>query len=221
MSKFLGPIHYWLHKKIQIHDSLEIKWEEQMKKLNGHTAEVEATLNHLNQKFGPPLLNESLEESIDSTNIHGWLAQRIGNSETRFAAKLTTLTNRLGPNPFDEALKIYSDFGRMCGLSSIESYDHTLPSAFKLLNNYILEGMPCDHASAVTEQSENHFSWKSTRCLHQAYWTQIGGDINHYLQLRDAFNTSFFNALNNLPYTRVQNGNETHYTIGGHSYESN
>ena len=68
MSKFLGPVHFWLYRKIQFQESL-----------------IDALISYAVQEGwnDEDLTRYScqdrrqLDEIIDETNIHGWLQARI------------------------------------------------------------------------------------------------------------------------------------------------
>lgn len=214
MSRFLGPIHFWLHNKIQIHDSLEIQWQKQMLSKGLITDEINEQLFTYDDVHDAPNPEESLEQSIDTNNIHGWLQQRITKSETRFAAKLSYLIKTQGDVALKEAESVYASYGKTCGETVRESDgDIDLGLAYKQLNNYVLEGMPCDNVGAVTEQDDDHLTWIATRCLHKGYWEAVNGDVANYHVLRDAFNTAYFKALGNFTYDRKESGDGSTYTI--------
>ena len=77
MSKFLGPVHFWLYRKIQFQESL-----------------IDALISYAVQEGwnDEDLTRYScqdrrqLDEIIDETNIHGWLQARIQDAEKRYAA---------------------------------------------------------------------------------------------------------------------------------------
>ena len=76
MSKFLGPVHFWLYRKIQFQESL-----------------IDALISYAVQEGwnDEDLTRYScqdrrqLDEIIDETNIHGWLQARIQDAEKRYA----------------------------------------------------------------------------------------------------------------------------------------
>lgn len=211
MSKFLGPIHYWLHGKITLQETMEVAAEKRLESL-GYSLEK---LNSWNTQYGAPNPSEALEGVINQDNIHGWLQQRISGAETRFAGKVTELQSVHGDAILNEILPIFEFYGAATATQILEAdaWDKSLQSAHKLLHNQILEGMPCDHAGAVTINDENLFQWKSDRCLHQGYWTAVNGNPETHYKLRDAFNGAFLKALGDLSYGRtVQNG-ATYYQI--------
>jgi ADP-ribose pyrophosphatase YjhB (NUDIX family) len=58
---------------------------------------------------------------------------------------------------------------------------------YKNINDTLLDGMPCDRASVVVLQDEKELIWKRNLCVHEDYWSSVGGDIKNYYLLRDEF----------------------------------
>ncbi len=198
MSRFLGPIHLWLHNKIVLQEELELAV---LKALEENNYDISKTISIDNQ-YGLPNPNEQLESAIDSQNIHGWLSNRIANAETRFASKLTQLEKEHGPVVIEIAGRVFEDYGASIGKALSESgrYDGSLQTAHKLLHDYVLEGMPCDRAGGITEQSDQLLKWQTVRCLHESYWQLVGGNVSHHYTLRNRFSKNFFTALSQLNY---------------------
>lgn len=211
MSKFLGPIHHWLHSKIMLQEAMEVATEQHLSSL-GYSLDALSTWN---ERYGAPNPSENLESVIAQDNIHGWLQHRISFAETRFAGKVTTLAAAHGSDVLNEIQPIFEQFASETARQLLENgvWDNSLQSAHKLLHNQILEGMPCDHAGAVTINEENLFQWRSDRCLHQGYWVAVDGDAKHHYVLRDAFNGAFLKSLGGLSYARTEQNGSTYYQI--------
>lgn len=203
MSRFLGPIHLWLHNKIALQEEIELSVTSALAEKNYDLSVIEA----FDAQYGLPNPSEQLENVIDTQNIHGWLANRIANAETRFAAKLTHLNKVYGEDVLETAKLVYSGYGESIGTAISESgrYDGSLTTAHKLLHDYVLEGMPCDRAGGITHQSDESLDWQSLRCLHESYWQLIGGSVQNHYVLRDSFSKSFFNTLDNIAYKHDYN----------------
>lgn len=210
MSRFLGPIHYWLHNKITFLESVERTIENTLEQ-EGLALE---SIKSWDEKYGAPNPTEDLETVIDQGNIHGWLQRRIGFAETRFAGKISTLKAIHGDLAPQLALNVFAKEGKEAAASMIEAqaWDGSLQGAHKLLNNFVLEGMPCDQASAITQNDPNALVWQGNRCLHSQYWHAVDGDVSHHYAFRDAFSEAFFDALK-LNYTHVSNADNHTYTI--------
>lgn len=75
MSAFLGPVHYWLYRKIQYQEQLNQKI---LKRICPQLNEIVA------QECGT-IQDGSLEEIIDHQAIHQWLSMELMIVEKRFA----------------------------------------------------------------------------------------------------------------------------------------
>lgn len=191
MSAFLGPIHLWLYNKIQIQNSM-----------------IEAIAN-LGEKVVPNLRDElvskygvsetrPLEEVIDEGNIHGWLQERVSQAEYKLAYSITTLLKN-EPNIASEIEKVFFEKGKE---SSTMIGQGNAIDAYKVIGDSLLDGMPCDHANSVIENSEDKVIWRRNICVHQDYWDEVGGDINNYYKFREAFIRGALQGTN-LEYEKV------------------
>ncbi len=198
MSLFLGKIHYWLYNKIIWYEKIEmdiIKWA-QAKELP-----VGTWVQDINEKHGPPLEPEPLEQLIDTSNIHGWLQERIESAELRQAAIVTQVLNR-NMDYKKDLTEIYKNQGK----AAAQDYkgETSVPEdIFNALNDYILEGMPCDRVNEIVSSSDNEFVWKSAICLHTPYWKKVEGNVNNFYELREVWVKAFVEELNHdFVYTR-------------------
>ncbi|MFL0247144.1 hypothetical protein [Candidatus Clostridium stratigraminis] len=203
MSKFLAPIHTWIFNKIKFYENLEANLVEAYTKQYGE--EVSSLYNELIEKYGHPLEENPIEELIDVSNIHGWLQNKITIAETRQAALLTKLIDKYGEEVKNIALKLYAQQGSKCGKESKDKHSVTNASIiYKALNDYILEGMPCDRVNNITESTEDKIEWVNEMCLHKGYWDAVDGDVNLFYELRDAWIKSFVENINDnfsyIPY---------------------
>ena len=83
MSLFLGKIHFWLFNKVLWFEGLE---DEIIKLAQEEGLDVKALSAEINGKYGQKTENKNLEEIIDTSNIHGWLQNKIHSAEGRMAA---------------------------------------------------------------------------------------------------------------------------------------
>ena len=174
MSAFLGPIHYWLYHKIELQEKLIDNILEGAKQEGWNTLSAD----QLNTACGSADMRP-LEEVIDQGNIHGWLQQRIGVSEVRLAYLVTVLLKE-DVSRLDILKQSAYHFGERHALESAIN----AKEAFKVLEDTLLNGMPCDHVNMILEQDVNRVFWQQTRCVHDDYWNKIGGDISVYYELR-------------------------------------
>lgn len=190
MSLFLGKIHYWLYNKIV--------WAEKMEQdivlwANNQDLPGDQWLEEAIDKYGEPTGNKPLEDVIDTGNIHGWLQARIESAELRQAYIVTTLLSA-NPDLKDGVTQLFKNQGEAAA-KVYEQAITTPEDAFNALNDFILEGMPCDRVNEVIISDETKHVWRTTACLHKLYWNQVDGDIGVFYSLRDTWVKAFIEAL--------------------------
>jgi hypothetical protein len=211
MSKFLAPIHTWLFNKINLYEELESTLVKAYAEKYGEDAK--GIYTEVKDSFGYPLEAKPIEELIDVTNIHGWLQNKISIAETRQAALITRLHSTYGEEVKNIAINLYSEQGSECGKDAKQKYEvNNAPEIYQALNNYILEGMPCDRANVITENSGDKVEWKNEMCLHIGYWESVQGNIALFYELRDSWIKSFVENVNNN-FTYNANRNESTFEI--------
>lgn len=204
MSAFLGKIHYWLYDKIKLHEKL-IENVIELYERKGYNSEV--LLSESYSKYGFPVTG-LLENEIDHSNIHGWLQQKIKSVESRLAYVATELLNSDVVKK-EEIADIFYESG-VSIMKGLDINEGSPQDFFKLIFDYMLEGMPCDRVNEITENSENIITWKTTRDLHKDYWDEALGDINNYYYFRDSWIHGFLSAsATGYKYTRTENGVNT------------
>ena len=204
MSAFLGKIHYWLYKKIQLHEKF-IEEVANLAKSKGYNSEM--LLNESYSRYGYPVTGE-LESEIEHSNIHGWLQERIISVESRLAYVVTELLkgNVVKKEDIDE---IFYQNG-VSVKKELDINEDSPQEFFKLIFDYMLEGMPCDRVNEVTENSETMVQWKITRDIHKHYWEAVQGDVNNFYSFRDEWINGFLSASGaGYKYTRAENGINT------------
>jgi len=177
MSAFLGPIHYWLYRKIQLQESLT----EAMLSSISSKEDLIALENKLNAVYGI-VERRPLEQVIDNGNIHGWLQGQIGIAEKRFAAAVTEILQN-DPTKIQMLKQAAYQMGQQNPLPASSDAQ----AVYRALNDVLLEGMPCDHVNEILEQSAEHVLWHQTVDLHLPFWDAVGGKIENYDLLRGAF----------------------------------
>lgn len=188
MSKFLAPIHSWLFNKIQVSESLEAHLIESLK------LQDSPFLADLYKTVGAPLPDSPLEDLIDQGNIHGWLQNRIHMTESRLASLVTWQVNE-NPGVMPQLNEIWAQAGaELAGTLEVSSA-MTAEEMYKLVQDVILEGMPCDRVSQVTAANAKSVEWITTSCLHQGYFHATGGDVAHYYTLRESFVNGLIGAI--------------------------
>lgn len=185
MSAFLGPIHFWLYNKIQIQNDLVediIALSEQ--KISGFNLRME-----LDNRYGVTE-TRALEQVIDEGNIHGWLQSLVSQVEYKLAYSVTILLEK-NRELLTELEEIFFTRG-----NETSSAEESAAVIYKAISDSLLDGMPCDHANSVIEGDEELVKWKRNTCVHKQYWNEIGGDVNNYYILREAFIRGFISETN-------------------------
>lgn len=178
MSAFLGPIHYWLYNKIQLQQAI-VDEINTLGNQNGLSLKEEGEA-----KFGK-FENKPLEEMIDHGNIHGWLQERVSQVEYKYAYSVTALLNN-DPSLLSQLQELHKRKGHKLG-QTLEKSSLDAPRLFQVITDNLLDGMPCDHANSIIDQSEDEITWKRNLCVHASYWAEVGGDITLYYELREAW----------------------------------
>ncbi|WP_425059676.1 hypothetical protein SCACP_02730 [Sporomusa carbonis] len=197
MSAFLAPIHYWLYSKIRRVIEREQMIYEGAEILCGGTAEE--ARSQAWQSYGEPLPDTDLSEHIDQSNIHGWLQRQINIAESREAAFIQAIVDSCGDAAVDVAQKAFREHGVHCArhAAAQEKYDTTTaPGIYKALNDYFLNGMPCDQADTIVENTPDKIAWESGVCLQEPNWKRAGADSKLMEKLYQEWLTAFVNALN-------------------------
>lgn len=190
MSLFLGKIHYWLYNKIIWAERME---EDIVAWAKAQNLPADQWQKDAISKYGEPTGDKALEDVIDTGNIHGWLQATIQSAELRQAHIITTLLAG-SPDLKEGVIQLFASQGA----AAAKEYNQeiiTPEGAFNALNDFILEGMPCDRVNAIISSDEEKHSWQTTACLHKPYWEQVDGDITIFYTLRDTWVKAFIEAL--------------------------
>lgn len=218
MSKFLAPIHFWLFNKVEIHEDLEKDLAEGFQAKYGDkvTDIVDANI----EKYGERVSDNKLDDIIDEGNIHGWLQSTIAVAETRQAAILDDLIKEYGDEAIELATSIHKDHAVKNAIIAKATRPVDTPEEiYNTINDYILDGMPCDSAGSVSKSEADILEAKSNSCLHINYWNTAGLDADTMYDLRAEWTKAFVNELNpsfiyNVDIDKSDNGSRSFtYTI--------
>ena len=179
MSLFLGKVHYWLYNKILWFEHLE---EAIAVFADGRGIPARDWQREFEAQYGAPTGGRPLEDIIDQSNIHGWLQERITRAESRQAAFLTRLISR-DPEIAHDLGALFREHGLMAG-SSYEGNASTPESLFNGLNDFILDGMPCERVNQIVSSEPDKFVWQMLQCVHKPVWDAVGGDVSLFYTLR-------------------------------------
>lgn len=193
MSLFLGKIHYWLFNKILWFESLE---EEIIQLAKSEDLNIEKLSSEINLKYGEKLPNENLEDMIDTNNIHGWLQSKIHSAEGRMAAWTKVILEN-DENSLEKLENVYISQGIKAAKEVKES--KTITNAKEIyysINDYILDGMPCDRVNEVIISEDEIVEWKRRICVHQDIWCKENIDVSIFYKLRNLWIKGFVNEVN-------------------------
>ncbi len=189
MSKFLGPIHYWLYTKIQVQEEIleGILNVAESKGYPSGNLKVECE-----EKYGKAETSE-LSEVIDETNIHGWLQSKITSVESRLAFTVTKLLNE-NIVALDDIISVFEK-NAVEMAKKVENKPTNVSEVFSLIYNNLLSGMPCDRVNEVVESSEDSTTWVKSIDIHGKYWSAVGGDVENFHKCIKSWIDSFVEAL--------------------------
>ena len=176
MSAFLGPIHSWLFRKIKLQDDLT-------------KAIMQAVLEHgtnkdlfaqIDKRYGT-LEEGELADIIDESNIHGWLQQRITLVEYRLAYMVTLATEE-----DTNAITVIKNAAYEFGKAHAAQNGISVKDAYQLLEDVLLNGMPCDRVNNVIAETDHTLTWVQTTDIHKQYWDMIHGNMDYYYAIRES-----------------------------------
>ncbi|WP_315080509.1 hypothetical protein [uncultured Clostridium sp.] len=194
MSLFLGKIHFWLFNKILWFEGLE---DEIIKIAKDEGLDVLQLKKEIEGKYGTKIPNKPLEEIIDTSNIHVWLQEKIHSSEGKIAAWTTILIDN-NDEVKEKLEQVYINQG-VKAAHEVKEEEIILNSAediFNKVNDYILDGMPCDRVNEIINSNENCVEWTRRICVHKNIWDNEKGDVNYFYYLRDLWIKAFVNEVN-------------------------
>ena len=190
MSAFLGPIHYWLYRKIEIQNNLANELANRLGK--------DTVVPALQSNF-EALPEGDLETFIQTDNIHGWLQEKIHLVERRLAFTVEQLVE--STITMAEIKEVAYEVGTQITDLTEEA---TAKEAFTFLNNTLLDGMPCDHVNMMKQEDDNQVAWIRTTNLHESFWSERSRLENYYDLVRDSF------IQGCLVNTQLEYGNEAY-----------
>ncbi|MGL5623088.1 hypothetical protein [Cetobacterium sp.] len=193
MSLYLGKIHYWLFNKIVWFENLE---ESIVKFIEDRGLDISVQKAEIDEKYGKKLENKNLEEIIDVNNIHGWLQGRIHSSEGRMAAWVDFILKN-DENAIEDLKKVFEEQA-ILAVQEIkkERNPATASEIYNCMNNYILDGMPCDRVNIISVSEDSLVQWERSICVHKDIWAKENVDVKVFYDLRDAWIKTFVENLN-------------------------
>ena len=195
MSAFFAPIHTLVFNKILLAEDLE----QSLKKV--YIDKYKDNAKDIAQKsvaYGSPIdITKNIEDIIDVSNIHGWVQDKIGKVETRTAFIITEIIKKFGEEAEIIAKACFAEQGKTVG-EILRAKDMLAKpeEVFNELNNYLLEGMPCDRVTRIIKSERDILEWETTSCIHKKYWEMVNGDVNIFYNLRKTWTKAFIENCN-------------------------
>lgn len=186
MSLFLAPIHFWLFKKIRLYEELEKSIISEYRDKYDESF-VDETVKEGIEKFGNYIEDKPLEELIDTSNIHGWLQSNIFKEESRSSFIFSKFIEKYGDESKGTGLEKVKD--QALNAAKEVSSANSPEAIFDIINEYILEGMPCDRVNAVIEKTSEKIVWQQDRCIHVDNYR--AGNIDFMYEIRDLWVKTF------------------------------
>ncbi|MCB2294620.1 hypothetical protein LGK95_14045 [Clostridium algoriphilum] len=213
MSAFLAPIHTWLFSKILLAEKLEANLK---KSYIDKYKDIAKDIVQKSLVYGNPIdTTKDIEDVIDVSNIHGWLQDKIGKVETRTAFIITEMVKKYGEEAQVIAKECFILQGTIVGetLKGKETVESP-EEVYNAINNYLLEGMPCDRVTRLTKSESDIYEWETTSCIHKDYWKMVNGDVNIFYNLRHVWTKAFIENSNDKYTYNFIKGSEHSGIIG-------
>lgn len=196
MSAVLGHIHFWLYKKIRlVIEREQLIYEEAQKAVGDLADELHFVALDL---YGKPIpADRNLQMIIDHNNIHGWLQNQIEIATVREANFIKDLLDCAGSEVEDAILTAFVTQGAACGKVAAEelgSGEHRPQEIYQIMQNYYLNGMPCDGGDTVLADTDTEFSWEGSHANQKANWAKAGVDQTFMMAAYQAWFHGFISA---------------------------
>ena len=189
MSMFLGPIHHWLYRKIEIGARRAEAIEKSFKETFGD--EADSLMVHVDDKYPafPPGLD--LEDIIGDSPIHTFLQGLIRMVETREGALVKVFVDKFGEDAKKVAYGAAEVFGKEVGESVKDEIDgNNMESLFRALYDHQLDGMPCDQG-ARPEFRGDTLLIRQSDCLHSNNWQSADAPLDVMCKITGAWIEGF------------------------------
>lgn len=152
MMEMLGPKPRWEYRKIEL-----------LNELNGdivHEAEEHGW--KLSQSYVKDMPDP--DRDCDPMNVHGWIQNMLDQVEGNFASLCEEI---LKQDP--KALTALKETAYRFGYRHAKD-DRNAVSGYQLLDDVLLNGMPCDDVNEITFQSPEKTEWNEKQDMHAEYW---------------------------------------------------
>ncbi len=199
MSLFLGKIHYWLFNKVSLLNTRTTNLLAQIQSNSPQQAE-EFWQYALENTSSPLDNNKDLADLIDKDNIHSWLANQILNSQMREAIFINECIENLPAENLTSLKEVFiadaQNLAKILLLSNPEYSKYTAPELYTLLNDYLINGMPCDNEDHIEQEQATYIAWYKTPCSKLELWKRLNVSIETMQTLYFAWISAFLITLN-------------------------
>lgn len=209
MSLFLGKIHYWLFNKVFLLNNRTAKLVNALK--IHYPQQIEEFWQYTLENTAPPLPPEKdLADLIDPNNIHAWLAAQINNAQMREAIFINECQENL---PSEALMLIKQTFISEAQILAekllvTENYSNvSAPELYTLLNDQLLNGMPCDSEDQIEQEGPLYIAWSKSSCSKLELWKSLNVNVALMQELYFNWISTFLKCLNsNAVLLKTQNG---------------
>lgn len=163
MMEMIGPKPRWQYKKITMLNELNqdlVKTAE-----NDGITMPDSYVREM----------EDLDSACDPNDVHGWIQAKLDVVEKNLADICTTVLEEK-PYALNDLKKTAYLFGYRYSQMTPDAL-----SAYQLLDNVLLNGMPCDAVNMVDETSPEKVVWHEAMDMHSKYWK----DSSVYREIRN------------------------------------
>lgn len=119
------------------------------------------------------------EQVIDQSAPHQFLELYMHIAESRFALAVTECL-RMNQAYWPAIMNYCREKGTALHPEKIR----TVEAAYEVINNCILDGMPCDETKKITIVEPNRIAWEKLIDTHESAWKKAGSDVDLYYQLQ-------------------------------------
>ena len=144
---------------------------------------------------------------IDTGNIHGWLQSKINSAEGRMAAWISEIINN-SEKGINKIERVYINQGIKAAREVVaegKSFEKA-EELYNLMNDYILDGMPCDRVNEIIDSSEERIKWTRRICVHKDIWNAENIDVKYFYDFRGLWIKAFISELNkDFEYIEIDN----------------
>lgn len=118
---------------------------------------------------------------VDCESPMQFLSMYTKIAEGRFACAVTELI-KMDP----ENLGRIKEFCKQVGVELAQE-TKDLESAIKLLDFFVLDGMPFDETKKIISKDESKIIWEKIVDTHEPFWEKAGGDLSTYYEVLSCF----------------------------------